>query len=49
MRTGKDDLGPHASVAVQESNLLSKTAAVVTPIYVDTVTLGPALITAVSR
>ena len=49
MRTSKDDLGPHASIVVQESNLLGNTAAVVTPIYVDTDTLGPAVITAVSR
>ena len=49
MPTSKDDLGPHASIAVQESNLLGNTAAVVTPIYVDTDTLGPAIITAVSR
>ena len=49
MPTIKDDLGPHASIAVQESNLLGNTAAVVTPIYVDTDTLGPAIITAVSR
>ena len=49
MRPSKDDLGPHASVAVQESNLLGQTATFVTPIYVDTDTLGPALITAVSR
>ena len=49
MRTSKGDLGPHASIAVQESNLLGNTAAVVTPIYVDTDSLGPAIITAVSR
>ena len=49
MRTSKDDLGPYASIVVQESNLLGNTAAVVTPIYVDTDTLGPAVITAVSR
>ena len=49
MPTSIDDLGPHASIAVQESNLLGNTAAVVTPIYVDTDTLGPAVVTAVSR
>ena len=49
MRTSKDALGPHASIAVQESNLLGNMAAVGTPIYVDTDTLGPAIITAVSR
>ena len=49
MRISKDDLGPHASIAVQESNLLGNTTAVVTPVYVDTDTLGPAIITAVSR
>ena len=49
MRISKDDLGPHASIAVQESNLLGNTTAVATPIYVDTDTLGPAIITAVSR
>ena len=49
MRTSEDDLGPHASIAVQELNLLGNTATVVTPVYVDTDTLGPAVITAVSR
>lgn len=49
MRNSKVDLGPHASIVVQEWKLLSATVAASMPLYVDNDYLGIARITAASK